>query len=68
MPVDANGGPALALYSPDPDSPGAVRAHSVQTFDVSGGLVRRSVSFVQPGFVAWFGLPLLATAPITPTG
>jgi RNA polymerase sigma-70 factor (ECF subfamily) len=63
LPVPANGGPALAAYAPDPESPGTVRAHSLQTFDVQQGLIRRSVAFVDPAYFAWFGLPLRTTAP-----
>ncbi|BCJ48226.1 RNA polymerase sigma factor [Actinoplanes ianthinogenes] len=51
VPVPANGSLALAAYAPD------LRAHSVQVFTVAGGLVRRSVSFVDPALFALFGLP-----------
>jgi len=72
VPVPANGGAALAAYAPDPESPGDVRAHSLQTFDVRGGLIRRSVAFVDPACFGWFGLPLRATptrtsAPASPS-
>jgi RNA polymerase sigma-70 factor (ECF subfamily) len=65
VPVSANGGPALAAYAPDPASPGDVRAHSLQTFVVRGGLIRRSVAFVEPAYFSWFGLPLRATPPLS---
>jgi RNA polymerase sigma-70 factor (ECF subfamily) len=61
VPVPANGGPGVAAYAPDPESPGDVRAHSLQTFVVRGGLIRRSVAFVEPAYFRWFGLPLRAT-------
>ncbi|GAA4608260.1 RNA polymerase sigma-70 factor (ECF subfamily) [Actinoplanes octamycinicus] len=51
VPVPANGGPALAAYAPDG------RAHSLQVFTVSGGLIRRAVTFVDPGLFDLFGLP-----------
>jgi RNA polymerase sigma-70 factor (ECF subfamily) len=62
VPVRANGGPAFVAYAPDPESrTGGVRAHSVQTFVVEDGLVRHCVTFVDPRYVEWFGLPLLTT-------
>ncbi|WIN00838.1 RNA polymerase subunit sigma-70 [Actinoplanes oblitus] len=51
LPVAANGGPALAAYAPDG------RAHSLQVFEVAGGLIRRGVTFVDPALFASFGLP-----------
>ncbi|GAA0221440.1 hypothetical protein GCM10009539_03320 [Cryptosporangium japonicum] len=42
VPVEANGGPAFAAYAPDG------RGHSVQLFEVRGGLVTRCVTFVDP--------------------
>jgi len=55
VPVSANGCTALAAYSPDPDGPG-VRPHSLQTFVVKDGLVRSSVSFVDPTLFRIFEL------------
>jgi RNA polymerase sigma-70 factor (ECF subfamily) len=60
LPVPANGGPALAAYAPD-RATGELRAHSLQVFAVTGGLIRRCVTFVDPGVFGLFGLP--ATAP-----
>jgi RNA polymerase sigma-70 factor (ECF subfamily) len=60
LPVQANGGPALAAYAPDPAG-GGVRAHSLQLFEVAGGLVRRCVTFVDPAVFTRFDLP--ATLP-----
>ncbi|WP_250038368.1 RNA polymerase subunit sigma-70 [Paractinoplanes maris] len=51
VPVEANGSPALAAYTPD------ARAHSIQLFTVSGGLISRSVTFVDPALFRLFGLP-----------
>ncbi|GAA0578997.1 sigma-70 family RNA polymerase sigma factor [Paractinoplanes ferrugineus] len=48
LPVPANGGPALAAYAP------GMRPHSVQLFEVAGGLIRRCVSFVDPALVERF--------------
>jgi RNA polymerase sigma-70 factor (ECF subfamily) len=45
-PVPANGTTALAAYAPGP--------HSVQVFDVAGGLIERIVTFVDPAIVAVF--------------
>jgi RNA polymerase sigma-70 factor (ECF subfamily) len=56
--VPANGTLALAAYAPDPAGPG--RAHSLQVFAVSGGLIRRCVTFADPGLFAAFGLPATA--------
>jgi RNA polymerase sigma-70 factor (ECF subfamily) len=58
-PVQANGSPALAAYAPEPASRG-VRAHSLQVFTVTGGLIRHCVTFADP---ALFGLFGLAAAP-----
>jgi RNA polymerase sigma-70 factor, ECF subfamily len=54
--VPANGSPALATYAPDPAT-GGVRAHSLQLFDVAGGLVRRCVTFADSSVLGRFGLP-----------
>jgi RNA polymerase sigma-70 factor (ECF subfamily) len=62
-PVRANGSAALAAYAPDPAT-GGVRAHSLQTFAVSGGLIRRCVTFADPAVFALFELP--ASAPAAP--
>jgi RNA polymerase sigma-70 factor, ECF subfamily len=63
VPVRANGGAAFVAYAPDPESRAdGVRAHSVQTFVVENGLIRHCVTFVDPRYVEWFGLPLLATS------
>jgi RNA polymerase sigma-70 factor (ECF subfamily) len=59
LPVPANGGLALAAYAPDPAGGG--RAHSLQVFEVTGGLIRRCVTFADPALFAVFGLP--ATIP-----
>jgi RNA polymerase sigma-70 factor, ECF subfamily len=56
LPVQANGSPALAAYAPDPAT-GGVRAHSLQVFDVSRGLIRRCVTFADPTVLGPFGLP-----------
>ena len=60
LPVQANGGSALAAYAPDPAT-GPVRAHSLQVFTVKGGLIRRCVTFADPAIFSLFGLP--ATPP-----
>jgi RNA polymerase sigma-70 factor, ECF subfamily len=54
--VQANGSPALAAYAPDPAS-GGVRAHSLQVFEVSRGLIRRCVTFADPRVLSLFELP-----------
>ena len=54
--VQANGSPALAAYAPDPAN-GGVRAHSLQVFEVSRGLIRRCVTFADPGMLSLFELP-----------
>jgi len=59
LPVNANGSTALAAYAPDPAG-GGVRAHSLQVFEVAGGLVRRCVTFVDPAVFPLFGLPATA--------
>jgi RNA polymerase sigma-70 factor, ECF subfamily len=56
LPVQANGSPALAAYAPDPATQ-AVRAHSLQVFAVTGGLVRHCVTFADPAVFELFGLP-----------
>jgi RNA polymerase sigma-70 factor (ECF subfamily) len=56
LPVLANGSHALAAYAPDPAT-GGVRAHSLQLFEVSGGLIRRCVTFADPTVLGTFGLP-----------
>jgi len=60
LPVPANGSAALAAYAPDPAT-GAVRAHSLQVFAVTGGLIRTCVTFADPTAFSRFGLP--ATLP-----
>jgi RNA polymerase sigma-70 factor (ECF subfamily) len=60
LPVRANGSSALAAYAPDPAGRG-VRAHSLQLFSVTGGLIRRCVTFADPALLGQFGLP--ATLP-----
>lgn len=59
--VQANGSAALATYAPDPSAGGA-QAHSVQLFDVSGGRIRRCVTFVDPQLFALFKLPIALDA------
>ena len=56
LPVQANGSPALAAYAADPAA-GGVRAHSLQLFEVTGGLIRRCVTFADPAVFGLFGLP-----------
>ncbi|MEU7923849.1 RNA polymerase subunit sigma-70 [Micromonospora sp. NPDC049107] len=56
LPVAANSSTALAAYAPDPDT-GRVRAHSLQLFSVTDGLIRRCVTFVDPALFGLFGLP-----------
>ncbi|TCK21142.1 RNA polymerase subunit sigma-70 [Pseudonocardia endophytica] len=56
LPVRANGSTALAAYAPDPAT-GGVRAHSLQVFDVAGGLVRRCVTFADPAVLDRFDVP-----------
>ncbi|MEV4343017.1 RNA polymerase subunit sigma-70 [Actinoplanes sp. NPDC049596] len=51
VPVEANGGAGLAAYAPGGS------AHSLQVFDVRGGLIRRAVTFVDPAVFTLFGLP-----------
>lgn len=63
VPVPANGSPALAAYAPDPVTAG-VRAHSLQVFTVTGGLIRRCVTFADPAVFGLFGLP---ATPVRPT-
>ena len=58
--VQANGSPALAAYSPDPDR-GGVRPHSLQLFEVRDGLIQRCVTFVDSTAFDLFALP--ATPP-----
>lgn len=55
LPVGANGQPAVAAYALDPD--GTYRLHTLQVFDVAGGLVRRLTVFQDPEVFAVFGLP-----------
>lgn len=57
LPAQANGGPALAAYAPDPQ-PGRVRAHSIQLFEVAAGRVQRCVTFVEPQLFSLVGLPV----------
>jgi RNA polymerase sigma-70 factor (ECF subfamily) len=54
-PLTANGQPALALYTQEPD--GGHRVHSLQILTVAGGLVARNVVFTDPEVFAVFGLP-----------
>ena len=58
LPVQANGGPALAAYAPDPVA-GGVRAHSLQVFAVADGLIRRCVTFADPAVFDRFDLPVV---------
>jgi RNA polymerase sigma-70 factor, ECF subfamily len=62
LPVQANGSPALAAYAPDPAT-GGVRAHSLQVFAVTGGLIRHCVTFADPAVFGLFGLPAAAGGP-----
>ncbi|TQS44052.1 sigma-70 family RNA polymerase sigma factor [Cryptosporangium phraense] len=50
VPVGANGGPGFVAYAPGGG------AHSVQVFEVRGGLIRSCVTFVDPSLVGMFGL------------
>jgi RNA polymerase sigma-70 factor, ECF subfamily len=61
LPLQANGSPALAAYAPDPTTE-TFRAHSLQVFDVSGGLVHGCVTFADPALFDLFGLPATAGA------
>jgi RNA polymerase sigma-70 factor (ECF subfamily) len=54
--VRANGGPALAAYSPD-RATGTPRAHSLQLFEVADGRIHRCVTFADPGLFPLFALP-----------
>ena len=56
LPVRANGSSALAAYAPDPDTE-ELRAHSLQVFDVAGGLIRYCVTFADPSVFGLFDLP-----------
>jgi RNA polymerase sigma-70 factor, ECF subfamily len=56
LPVRANGSPALAAYAPDPAT-GGVRAHSLNVFTVTGGRIRRCVTFADPAVFDLFTLP-----------
>jgi RNA polymerase sigma-70 factor, ECF subfamily len=56
LPIRANGSPALAAYAPD-TATGAVRAHSLQVFTVTDGLIRRCVTFADPAVFDLFALP-----------
>jgi RNA polymerase sigma-70 factor (ECF subfamily) len=56
LPIRANGSPALAAYAPD-TATGGVRAHSLQVFTVTGGLIRRCVTFADPAVFDLFALP-----------
>jgi RNA polymerase sigma-70 factor (ECF subfamily) len=62
LPVPANGSPALATYAPDPAG-GGPRAHSLQIFEVTGGLIRRCVTFADPSAFVHFGLPGVLPSP-----
>ena len=55
LPVPANGSTALAAYAPDPPT-GQLRAHSLQLFEISDGLIRRCVTFADPTVFVHFGL------------
>jgi RNA polymerase sigma-70 factor, ECF subfamily len=57
LPIRANGSPALAAYAPD-TATGGVRAHSLQVFTVTGGLIRRCVTFADPRVFDLFALPV----------
>jgi RNA polymerase sigma-70 factor (ECF subfamily) len=57
LPVGANGSLALATYAPD-TATGGVRAHSLQVFTVTDGLVRRCVTFADPAVFDLFSLPV----------
>jgi RNA polymerase sigma-70 factor, ECF subfamily len=52
--VPANGTVALAAYAPDGEG---TRAHSLQVFEVREGLIRRCVTFADPGVLDRFDLP-----------
>jgi RNA polymerase sigma-70 factor (ECF subfamily) len=54
--VHANGSVALAAFAPDPTTRG-LRAHSLQVFTVTDGLVRRCVTFADPAVLDLFTLP-----------
>ena len=54
LPVRANGSPALAAYAPDAEE---LRAHSLQVFEVSDGLIRYCVTFADPSVFSLFDLP-----------
>jgi RNA polymerase sigma-70 factor (ECF subfamily) len=56
LPVRANRSPALAAYAPDPAT-GGVRAHSLNVFTVTGGRIRRCVTFADPAVFDLFALP-----------
>jgi RNA polymerase sigma-70 factor (ECF subfamily) len=56
LPARANGSPALAAYAPDPAT-GGVRAHSLNVFTVTGGRIRRCVTFADPAVFDLFALP-----------
>ncbi|OHV29514.1 RNA polymerase subunit sigma-70 [Pseudofrankia sp. EUN1h] len=56
LPVQANGSAALAAYAPDPVT-GGVRAHSLQVFTVTGGLIQHCVTFADPTVFDLLGLP-----------
>lgn len=53
--VQANGRPAFAAYNRSPD--GQFRLHTLQVFEVAGGLVRRNDVFADPRVLATFELP-----------
>jgi RNA polymerase sigma-70 factor, ECF subfamily len=56
VPVQANRSTALAAYAPDPAT-GGVQAHSLQIFEVDGGLIRRCVRFADPAVLGLFDPP-----------
>jgi RNA polymerase sigma-70 factor (ECF subfamily) len=56
LPVRANGSPALAAYAGDPYTE-VSRAHSLQVFEVTGGLIRSCVTFADPSVFSLFDLP-----------
>jgi RNA polymerase sigma-70 factor (ECF subfamily) len=56
LPVRANGSRALAAYAPGPDTD-ELRAHSLQVFEVTGGLIRYCVTFADPSVFNLFNLP-----------
>ena len=56
LPVRANGSSAVAAYAPAAGTDD-LRAHSLQVFEVGGGLVRSCVTFADPAVFRLFDLP-----------